>query len=259
MTILAMEAVNHHIIRGYAEHVSSQEGRKLSCDVDKSTGRKHILSASAVDAKQVVDISWLPAAAEEFHISPDIKDYVIAEVPIVEGNVPNRNMHCFLTSRLAQFLPQYGMPAYRTFVGKPTFLEHDHDDITAAKGVIFDASLKCVNGRWHVYIIKGFCRQKDPQLAEAVFSGKRKGHSMSSWASHFGCSICGHVWDTSYANACDCAKGPIKQRQPDQYRGFGQVYDGNKLCYAVVDGMYFIESSSVGDAANYAAQQVFVK
>lgn len=246
-----------HIIRSFAEQVATRESHRLECEVDRNSGKMSLLSASAVEPASVVDVSYLAAAADKYKISADIRDYVLAEVPIVEGDVPNRNMHCFLTSRLVDFLPEYGMPAYKTFVGKPVFMEHKHDIIEAAKGIILDARMHFHNNRSYVMILKAFDRTKDRQLAEDVLSGRRRGHSMSAWASTFNCSACGKGWNTQYQNSCECVRGPAHQQVAGRYLGFGQVLPGtNQLVYACPANFRFFESSSVGDPANFGAQQL---
>jgi hypothetical protein len=254
-TVSGSVADDMHIVRGYAEQIATQETFRLGFDMDKSNGKLLMANSSVVDRRAVVDVSWLPAAAEAYCLSADIKDYVIAEVPIVEGDIPNRNMHCFLTSRLVEFLPKFGVQAYKTFVGKPTFYEHQHEDNTKAKGVILDASMREVNGRWYTFILKAFDRTKDSALANDILSGKRKGHSMSAWTAAFNCSFCGHLWDTSYVGACDHVKAAANgQRVPGRFLGMGKVEDA-RLVYAITNQFYFFESSSVGDPANYGAFQ----
>jgi hypothetical protein len=250
----AATAGDPHVIRSYAEQWNTEESFRLNFDQSPTDGRLLMANASAVDRSAVVDVSWLPAASEAYCLSADIRDYVIAEVPIVEGDVPNRNMHCFLTSRLVEYMPKFGCQAYKTFVGKPVFYEHQHDDNTKAKGVILDSSMRNVNGRWFTMILKAFDRTKDRQLAEDVLSGRRKGHSMSAWTANFDCGYCGHRWDTSYPAACEHAKGPVNRRIPGRYSGLGDVLNGS-LIYAVTHEAYFFESSSVGDPANYGAMQ----
>lgn len=253
-TLSASIEADSHLVRGYAEQIATQESFRLDYDIDRASGRMLMANASVVDKRATVDVSWLPAAAEQYCISADIRDYVIAEVPIVEGDVPNRNMDCFLTSRLVEFSPKFGVQAFKTFVGKPVFYEHQHDDNTKAKGVILDASMREVNGRWFVNILKAFDRTKDQKLAEEVLAGKRRGHSMSAWTSYMDCSICGHRWDTSYPTACEHMKGPVHARVQGRFLGKGQILNG-QLCYDAVQSFYFFESSSVGDPAAWTAHQ----
>ena len=244
-----------HVLHGYAEQIAAQESYRLDLSRDDHSGGLLMANTSVVDRDRMVDVSWLPLAAPEYHISPDIKDYVLAEVPIVEGDVPNRNMNCFLTSRLVQFLPKFGCAAYRTFVGKPTFYEHQHDDNTKAKGVIFDASMRVVNGRSYVVVLKGFDRTKDRKLAEDVLHMRRRGHSMSAWTAYMNCSRCGHRFDTAWDNACQCLRGDKARQIKGKFLGKGQVVDG-MLTYDCPDEFYYFESSSVGDPANYGAFQL---
>ncbi len=255
MSLIPNQNKTGTILTSFATQIATKETFKLGTSLDASNGHLMMASASSVDPTSRVDVSMLAAAAEAYHISADIRDYVIAEVPIVEGDVPNRNMHCFLTSRLVEFLPEQGTQCFRTFVGKPTFYEHEHHDHTKAKGIILDAQMRHVNGRWFTFLLKAFDRTKDRKLAEDILSGRRTGHSMSAWASEFDCSLCGHRWDTSYAKSCDCAKGNPRERQNNAYRGFGSVMQG-KLVYGVPKGITFFESSSVGTPANHGANQV---
>jgi hypothetical protein len=244
-----------HIVRGYAEQLCTQESFRLDTTTAPQDGRILLAGASRVDQNALVDVSWLPAASEAYNISADINDYIIAEVPIVEGDIPNRNMDSFMTSRLVEYLPKFGCQTFGTFRGKPVFYEHQHEDNLKAKGVILDAAMRNLNGRWYVMILKAFDRTKDAKLAEDIRTGKRKGHSMSAWCAEMDCSVCGKRWDTSYPNACDCFKGPRNQRVAGRYVGKGQVVDGT-LCYDAVANFHFFESSSVGDPANYGAFQV---
>lgn len=252
--VVSASASDPHVVSSYAEQIATQESFRLDLDRDPRSGNLRMLSASVMDKQAIVDVSWLPAASEAYCISADIRDYVIAEVPIVEGDVPNRNMDCFLTSRLVEFVPKFGVQAFRTFVGKPVFYEHQHDDNTKAKGIILDASMREVNGRWFVNILKAFDRTKDRQLAEDVLSGKRRGHSMSAWTAFMDCSYCAHRWDTSYPSACDCMKGPMNARVQGRFAGKGSIMNG-QLVYDAVYQYHFFESSSVGDPAAWTAHQ----
>lgn len=254
-SVSASTEADTHIVRSYADQISTKESFRLDYNTDETTGRLLMANASVTDKKSVIDVSWLPAAAEQYRISADIRDYVIAEVPIVEGDVPNRNMDCFLTSRLVDFNPKFGLQSFKTFIGKPVFYEHQHDDNAKAKGVILDSSMREVGGRWFVNILKAFDRTKDSKLAEDVLTGRRRGHSMSAWTSYMDCSVCGHRWDTSYPQACDHMKGPAHARVQGRFLGKGTVLNG-QLVYDAVYQYSFFESSSVGDPANYGAFQV---
>jgi hypothetical protein len=71
-----------------------------------------------------IDYSWLKGASETYQISPDIKDYILSEVPIVSCDFPNRNLHSFPMSEVSYFDPRFGQFVYKTFTGKPTYADH---------------------------------------------------------------------------------------------------------------------------------------
>lgn len=142
-----------------------------------------------------IDYSWLKGASETYQISPNIKDYILTEVPIVTVDFPNRNLHCFPYEEATYFDPRFGQFVYKTFVGKPTYADHSNKDFTKAKGVHFDASLRKVPGWniWKIYVLLGYDRTKDPVLAQKIERGQRRGYSMGAWVSYFINSITGQI------------------------------------------------------------------
>ena len=60
-----------------------------------------------IDPSEVgkIDISFLPFAAKNYHISPDINDYVIFTTVICPADIPNRNGIAFPLEELAKFTP----------------------------------------------------------------------------------------------------------------------------------------------------------
>lgn len=89
---------------------------------------------------------WLPFAAKEYRLSPNIRDYVIVPIPAFFSDIPNTNGDSVTVPELLRFKPEYGMQAYKTFRGQPTFVEHDNKDITKAKGVILDVFMRRIMG-----------------------------------------------------------------------------------------------------------------
>jgi len=73
---------------------------------------------------RTIGYNWLKGAAETYNLSPDIKDYLIFEIPAVTIDIPNRNMHCFPYEEISYFDPRFGKFIYETFVGKPSFVDH---------------------------------------------------------------------------------------------------------------------------------------
>jgi len=186
-----------------------------------------------------VKYDWLQGAAETYKISADIKDYVIQEVPIVTVGYPNRNMHCFPYEEVTYFDPRFGQFVYKTFVGKPSYADHNNKIHTEAKGVIFDSTMRKVPGWdvWKIYILIGYDKTKDVALARAIERGQRRSYSMGAWVSYFINSITGQI-----ANGTQALKYPV-----------GSVHNG-VLSYLSCQGTEFFETSSVEGPADVTAE-----
>ena len=68
-----------------------------------------------------LDLSFLPFAAKQYNISPNIMDYILVPVFVIPASIPNRNTVGFLLEDLARFNVELGMQHYKTWRGKPTF------------------------------------------------------------------------------------------------------------------------------------------
>jgi hypothetical protein len=206
-------------------------------DVDKKRN-KLVIAGTQLD-NPVIDISWLPAAAETYKISSDPKDYILVDVPLVTVDIPNRNLQAFPYEEVSYFDPLYGQCVYQTFLRKPTHIDHDNKDPKKAKGVNFDVSLKFVPAYnvWKICVLSGFDRTKDPKLVEDILSKKRSTYSMGALVESFLCAVCGAI-DTN-VKRCDCGpKGTIVKGQ---------------LVFQACCGTNFIENSNVGDPADISA------
>jgi hypothetical protein len=83
---------------------------------------------------------------------------------------------------------------YKTFRGKPTFLEHNNKDITQAKGVILDAFMRPVpfnNNYWKIVLLLAYDRTKDSDLVRQILTKKENAYSVGFYYSSYTCSICG--------------------------------------------------------------------
>lgn len=80
-------------------------------------------TVATVNGKSL-DYSWLRGAAETYHLSPNIEDYILTEVPAVTVGIPNRNLHAFPYEEVTYFDPKFGRFVYQTFIGKCTFVDH---------------------------------------------------------------------------------------------------------------------------------------
>jgi hypothetical protein len=192
--------------------------------------------------KTPVDISWLPAASQAYKISPNIRDYVVAGVPYITSDFPNRNLQAFTQEEILKFRPNFGRVTYRTFVGKPTFQDHKNDDPLQAKGVNLDAIINYVP-KYKVYkilVLSAFDRTKDPDLASAIANKEINTYSMGAWVELFTCSICG-----ADANNPTCSHFTKI--------GKGNIAPGRQLVYQNCCGVEFFEGSSVSSPADVTA------
>jgi len=85
---------------------------------------------------------------------------------------------------------------YRTFIGRPIFVEHNNSDHTKAKGVILDAlykETKLASGITDasVYCLMEVDAKNFPKLASAIMSGKLNAVSMGADVEGTICSGCG--------------------------------------------------------------------
>lgn len=186
-----------------------------------------------------LDYSWLKGASETYQISPNIKDYILSEVPIVTVDFPNRNLHAFPFDEVSYFDPRFGQFIYKTFVGKPTYADHNNKNFIEAKGVHFDASLRYVPGWdvWKIFVLLGYDRTKDTVLARQIEKGQRRSYSMGSWVSFFLNSLTGQLSNGS---------------QPLKYPK-GTVHNGS-LSYDQCSGCEYFETSSVVGPADVSAE-----
>jgi hypothetical protein len=105
---------------------------------DVSDKARFVATASDNSDRSEIDISYLAAAAEMYNISPRISDYVLVPVSTVLSDLPNTNGDAMTREELLKFNPQQGRIAYKTWIGKPTFLEHANQVLPGAKGIILD-------------------------------------------------------------------------------------------------------------------------
>jgi hypothetical protein len=186
-----------------------------------------------------LDYSWLRGASETYRISPNIQDYLISEVPIVTVDIPNRNLHCFPYNEVTYFDPRFGRFIYQTFVGKPTFVDHNNRDFTQARGVHFDATMRKVPGwnLWKIYVLLGYDRTKDAALVKRIERGERRGYSMGAWVGFFINSITGQI-----ANGTQALKYPV-----------GTVVN-DILSFLLCNQVEYFETSSVAGPADVSAE-----
>ena len=187
---------------------------------------------------------WLPLASEHYHISPKLQDYVLVPVPSVITEMPNTNGDAVTKNELLQFNPETGLVAYKTFKAKPTFLEHDNQDITKAKGVILDTYLKVLRGFGndkHYKLIKllAFDRTKDSDLCNRILKGEVTTYSMGLLFDSYSCSVCNNRVGKNYGRACE----HTTLRKPTY------LHNSGRLAYRLMHSIVGFECSCVADPA----------
>jgi hypothetical protein len=234
-----MNLPRHHENRFqvYASSYSFSNKEEIKHSLQKVTEVNKLKTTASVNGK-VIDYSWLKGASETYQISSDIKDYVIQEVPIVTVDIPNRNLHCFPYEEVTYFDPRFGTFVYKTFIGKPTFADHNNKNFVQAKGIHFDATLRKVPNWniWKIYVLLSYDRTKDPALVRAIERGERRSYSMGAWVSYFINSITGQI-----------SNGTQELRYPK-----GSVHNGY-LSYDLTSGVEYFETSSVESPADVSA------
>jgi hypothetical protein len=193
-------------------------------------------------ANSQLDTSWLPFAAQTYNISPDIRDYIVSGVPVVTSDVPNRNLQGMPSEEILGYRPDLGRVTYRTFVGKPTYQDHNNQDYQQAKGINLDAIIVGVPGYdlLKIVVLSAFDRTKDKDLTRSILKKDRKFYSMGAWVHEFRCSVCG---ENVSRRSCYCF---------GQY-GKGGVTPDGRLVYQVCHGIDYFENSSVADPADVTA------
>jgi len=190
---------------------------------------------------------WLPAFAEQYNISADLRDYVMVPVVIMPSDLPNRNAQAFPYEELIKANVEVGRLAYQTWTAKPTFQDHQNSDHTKAKGIIFASVMRPIprarGNLWKVICLCGYDRSTQPVLANQILTGERNSYSMGAWSEHFICSICGAVHNAKQPG-CD----HINIKMPRLTK-----YDNGKLAYAQARNILGFEVSSVQTPAYFSA------
>jgi hypothetical protein len=191
---------------------------------------------------------WLPLAAEKYHVSPSLRDYLMIPVPGLISDIPNTNGDSVSKAQLLNYIPSMGMPAYKTFKGKPTHTEHENKDITRAKGIILDSILRPLKGygggrHYKMILLLAFDRTKDPVLTQKIARQEINTYSIGMYYDSYTCSICGNTVGKDFGSPCEHTqhKRPTYQ-QPD-----------GRLAYRHCNGIIGFETSSVKDPAYVVA------
>jgi hypothetical protein len=197
-------------IKNPEDVVPQEQGEQTSVKFDTFRSDEPAQEMSEYrQAGSIIDTSWLPFAAQTYHISPNLDDYVVKNMPICPADLPNRNGVGFQLSELTRFQPPpVARQVYRAWTGCPVHYEHDNEDHTKALGVIFDTSLRLVKayGNSKLYMVHGLVgvdKKKYPQHAARLLSGELNTGSMGALADEFTCSVCGKAVTKHAFMNCD--------------------------------------------------------
>jgi hypothetical protein len=186
--------------------------------------------------------------------------YIYTKVRAISSRV-NKNNDGWPAEELAK--------AYRTFIGKPIFVDHNNSDPQRARGVVVDARLHVEEDlqkasaldpyyaaapdnhkppTWIELLLETDARQF-PKLAQAIISGDIDSVSMGANVDRTQCNIC-HNWATNVKEYCDHIKS--KGATFDFFESSNGAKTSRKSyedCYDI----HFFEISYVFDPADSTA------
>lgn len=198
--------------------------------------------------KSEINLNMVKAASATYHLSPNIEDYIMIPLPIVTGNIPNRNKQAFHFLELSYFDPTAGCMIFETFKGKCCHLNHkDNTNPVVSKGIIVDAFMEHIPKYdiWKVSAVTLWDRTKDPTLCEKLMSKKLNTFSMGSMVNAFVCSVCGKIKQEEVCEHAQASK-------------LGKVY-GDRISFSwLVDSCFFEISAVEDDPADHTAESQLV-
>ncbi len=125
----------------------------------------------------------------------DLKNYVVIPLVSFFSDIPNTNGDAISKGELLRWNAQAGCPAYKTFKGKPTYVEHDNKDLSKAKGVILDVFISPLKGfqgnHAKVVMLAAFDRTKDEELVRRISNREVNTYSIGAHYDEYVCSASG--------------------------------------------------------------------
>ena len=197
-----------------------------------------------------IDLSFLPFAAQNYSISPNIDDYLIFTTLICPSDLPNRNGIAFPLSELIRFTPTPSPHmVYKGWCGCPLHLEHNNLNPKDAIGIIFDTSLTKIQGVqgniWAVTGVLGIDKTKNQEIARKFADGEINTVSMGALASSFTCSICGAINDEFHG----CSHIPANSTGDVNFYPVVDSEGNIEIAFLNAHGLDPIETSVVADPA----------
>jgi hypothetical protein len=193
--------------------------------------------------------TWLPYASKIYEISPDIRAYVLATIPICPSDIPNRNGIGFPLAELLKFQPPpVARQSYKAWTGCPMHYEHKNEIHEDAYGVIFDTAMRPIKGYgggklWKVMGLIGIDRTKYPEMARRVMENDINTYSMGALVDSFSCSYCGG--EVTKTSTC----GHVDLRRDIDWNEVRSWDNKRHIAYRNAHGINPIETSLVESPA----------
>jgi hypothetical protein len=248
--------MQHYDSRGRVAVYSDAYGFGKPIDVHKEVKRKnivlskqgmHTVTSAIGDASQTdqaLDFAQvLKECCKAYNISSDPNDYFLVPCLGLPTGTPNRNGVGFPLDQLTKWSVDGGCLAYRTWVNKPCYCEHENENPLIARGLILDTSLRKIvgfgNGKcYKVMFLQAFDRNKHERM-ERIISGDINTYSMGAFVGQYHCSYCGEQMQKDERGIWhNCMH--LHPKQPKDF----YVHNGRLVYRAVADIIGF-ENSSV--------------
>ena len=222
------------------------------------------IEAGQVDLKDEVrqvlaDVpNWLPMASEVYNISSNLSDYLLVPVVSMPSDLPNRNGQAFPFTELTRFLPEIGVPAYRSWSGMPLFIEHANTDHTKACGIIFTSLLRPIKNSdgdlYKVVKLAGWDRTRNPIETNAILTKEINSWSMGAFARNYQCSICSSTLTSGGCEHVEHGKPHFRVYNNQNKQVVAGTPNSKLAYYNVIDPKGF-ELSLVKSPAYYSARE----
>jgi hypothetical protein len=158
-------------------------------------------------------------------------------------DLPNRKQVAFPLKSLTAFNPTRGTPCYKTWRGMPVQIDHQNTDITKAIGVVLDTALRpmtsSVDHFYKIMALLAIDKNKNPEVANQIKTGKRKYYSMGALIDTYECSICGML---SKRGRIDTECGHVSRQAP---KFFNKPNGTVKVGHYLAHGIHGFEISTV--------------
>jgi hypothetical protein len=203
---------------------------------------------------------WLPYAAQQYNVSPNLRDYVVVPLPVMISDLPNTNGDSLSLQQMLRFDTNVGRQMFKTFQGMGVYHEHANKDPLKAAGIILDSFLRPIKGFgggkfFKIVHLLAVDRTKNAQLAKSILDKTSNAYSVGFQYTAYTCSICGHRVGKGI-DLTPCAHTRLFQptyKQPDGRLVYRKCENAKGFeCSAVANPAFTIAiGPTVFDASSY--------